>query len=134
MLLQARGLIDRPVRLLGTPLAVYIGMVHVLTPIAIFTMYATMAQLDRGLTAAARVLGANPVQAFLRVYLPMSLPGVISATVLVFILAIGFFIAPALLGSPAETMSAQLIVTQIPHLIDHNSGQSEENNSDLHTH
>src|SRR3546814_20336393 len=63
---------------------------------------ATMAQLDRGLTAAARVLGANPVQAFLRVYLPMSLPGVISAAVLVFIMAIGFFIAPALLGSPAE--------------------------------
>lgn len=118
MLLQAFGLVDRPVRLLGTPLAVYIGMVHVLTPIAIFTMYATMAQLDRGLTAAARVLGANPVQAFLRVYLPMSLPGVISATVLVFIMAIGFFIAPALLGSPAETMIAQLIVTQITTLID----------------
>src|SRR3546814_16371616 len=113
MLLQARGLIDRPVRLLGTPLAVYIGMVHVLTPIAIFTMYATMAQLDRGLIAAARVLGANPVQAFLRVYLPMSLPGVISAAVLVFIMAIGFFIVPALLGSPAETMIAQLIV---PHI------------------
>lgn len=118
MLLQALGLIDRPVRLLGTPLAVYIGMVHVLTPIAIFTMYATMAQLDRGLAAAARVLGANPVQAFLRVYLPMSLPGVISAAVLVFIMAIGFFIAPALLGSPAETMIAQLIVTQITTLID----------------
>src|SRR3546814_6736794 len=84
----------------------------------LFTMYATMAQLDRGLIAAARVLGANPVQAFLRVYLPMSLPGVISAAVLVFIMAIGFFIVPALLGSPAETMIAQLIVTQITTLID----------------
>lgn len=110
-------LIERPLRLLGTQTAVYIGMIHVLAPIAIFTMYASMVQVDRSLSQAAKVLGATPVQAFTRVYFPMSLPGVISAAVLVFIMALGFFIAPALLGSPSDTMIAQLIVTQITTLI-----------------
>jgi ABC-type spermidine/putrescine transport system permease subunit II len=97
-------------------------MVHVLMPIAIFTMYASMARLDRSLVTAAQVLGANPVTSFVRVYLPMSLPGIISASVLVFIMALGFFITPALLGSPSDTMIAQLIVTQITTLLDLESG------------
>lgn len=117
-ILLALDLVDRPLRLLGTSFAVQIGMVHVLTPIAIFTMYASMARIDRGLLQAAGVLGAAPVQAFLRVYLPLSFPGVIAAGVLVFIMAIGFFIAPALLGGPSETMPAQLIVNQITTLGD----------------
>jgi ABC-type spermidine/putrescine transport system permease subunit I len=112
------GVIDAPLRILGTGTAVYIGLVHVLMPIAIFTMYAGMARLDRTLVTAAQVLGATPTRAFTRVYLPMSLPGVISAAVLVFIMALGFFITPALLGSPSETMIAQLIVTQITTLLD----------------
>jgi ABC-type spermidine/putrescine transport system permease subunit I len=116
------GLIDAPLKILGTSTAVYVGMVHVLMPIAIFTMYASMARLDRSLVTAAQVLGANPVTAFVRVYVPMSLPGIISASVLVFIMALGFFITPALLGSPADTMIAQLIVTQINTLLDLQSG------------
>jgi putative spermidine/putrescine transport system permease protein len=116
------GVIDAPLKILGTSTAVYIGMVHVLMPIAIFTMYASMARLDRSLVTAAQVLGANPVTAFVRVYLPMSLPGIISASVLVFIMALGFFITPALLGSPSDTMIAQLIVTQITTLLDLESG------------
>lgn len=114
--LVALELVDAPVRLLGTRLAVYIGMVHVLTPIAVFAMYASMARIDRRLLQAAIVLGANPVQAFVRIYLPMSLAGVIAAAVLVFILAIGFFIAPVLLGSPSDTMVAQLIVSHVTTL------------------
>jgi ABC-type spermidine/putrescine transport system permease subunit II len=116
--LVALGLIDAPLRILGTSTAVYIGLVHVLLPFSIFTMYATMVGLDRNLTKAAQVLGATPTRAFMRVYLPMSLPGVVSAAVLVFIMALGFFITPALLGSPSDTMIAQLIVTQITTLID----------------
>lgn len=112
-ILRNLDLIERPIRLLGTETAVYIGMIHVLAPIAIFTMYASMIRLDRSPMNAAKVLGATPVQAFTRVYLPMSLPGVVSASVLVFITALGFFIAPVLLGSPSDTMIAQLIVTQI---------------------
>lgn len=121
-LLLATGIIDTPLRLLGTSTAVYIGLVHVLMPLAIFTMYASMAEVDRSLTTAARVLGANPVRAFLRVYLPMTLPGILSASVLVFIMSIGFFITPVLLGGPADTMIAQLIVTQITTLLDFEFG------------
>jgi ABC-type spermidine/putrescine transport system permease subunit I len=115
--LMALGVVDAPIRLLGTSTAVYIGLVHVLIPFAVFTMYATMAGLDRRLVTAAQVMGATPTRAFVRVYLPMSLPGVVSAAVLVFIMALGFFITPALLGSPGDTMIAQLIVTQITTLL-----------------
>src|SRR5262249_49144410 len=63
------------------------------------------------------ILGAKPVQAFLRVYFPMSLPGVFSAGILIFIVAIGFYITPALLGGPSDTMISQLIVTQMTTLL-----------------
>lgn len=121
-LLMAMGIIDTPLRILGTSTAVYIGLIHVLLPLAIFTMYASMAQIDRSLTIAAQVLGANPVRAFTRVYLPMTMPGVISAAMLVFIISIGFYITPVLLGGPADTMIAQLIVTQVTTLLDFPAG------------
>src|SRR5690606_27762819 len=111
------GFVDEPIQILNTTTAVVIGMVHVLAPIGIFTMYAVMAQIDRRLVAAAQVLGANPVRTFLRVYLPMSLPGVFAAATLVLIMAIGFYITPALLGGPADTMISQLIVVQTTTLL-----------------
>jgi putative spermidine/putrescine transport system permease protein len=116
------GIIDRPLSILGTSWAVYVGLVHVLMPIAIFIMYASMSQLDRSLLKASEVLGAHPVRAFLRVYLPMSLPAIISASVLTFIMAIGFYITPVLLGGPAETMISQLVVTQVTTLLDFQTG------------
>ncbi len=115
--LVATGLIDAPLKVLGTSAAVYVGMVHVLLPIAIFTLYASLVQVDRSLMKAAEVLGATPVRAFIRVYFPMSVPATISAAVLVFIMAIGFYITPVLLGGPSDTMISQLIVTQITALL-----------------
>lgn len=112
------GLVDKPLQILGTSTAVYIGLVHVLMPIAIFVMYASMSQLDRSLLRASQVLGAHPVRAFVRVYLPMSLPAIISAAVLIFIMSIGFYITPVLLGGPADTMISQFVVTQITTLLD----------------
>jgi ABC-type spermidine/putrescine transport system permease subunit I len=116
------GLVDQPLELLHTSTAVYVGMVHVLSPIAIFTMYANMAQIDRRLVQAAAVLGADPVRGFLRVYLPMSLPGTIAAAVLVFVMAIGFYITPALLGGPADAMISQLIIAQTTALLNFELG------------
>lgn len=121
-MLLGMGVIDTPMRILGTHTAVYIGLIHVLMPLAIFTMYASMSQVDRSLMTAAQVMGANPVRAFTRVYLPMTLPGVISAAMLVFIMSMGFFVTPVLLGGPADTMIAQLIVTQITTLLDFEFG------------
>ncbi|WP_164743002.1 ABC transporter permease subunit [Mesorhizobium sp. Z1-4] len=111
------GIVDQPLRLLYTSFAVYAGMVNVLMPVAVFTMFATMVQIDRRLTQAASVLGADPVKAFTRVYFPLSVPGIIAAAVLVFILSIGFYITPALLGGPSDTMITQLIVTQTSILL-----------------
>ncbi|WP_431324315.1 ABC transporter permease subunit [Rhizobium sp. YTU87027] len=120
--LQNLGLIDQPLRILGTSTAVYIGLVHVLMPIGIFVMYGSLTRVDRSLVTAAQILGAHPVRAFASVLLPMSRPAILSAAMLIFIISIGFYIAPALLGGPADTMISQLVVTQITTLLDFQSG------------
>ncbi|MER9171164.1 ABC transporter permease subunit [Mesorhizobium australicum] len=110
------GIVSEPQQLLNTTFAVVIGMVHVFLPMTIFTMYSSMSRIDHDFDRAAQILGARPVQAFLRVYFPMSLPGVFSAGILIFIGAIGFYITPALLGGPRATMISQLTITQMTTL------------------
>lgn len=116
------GAISTPLQLLNTTFAVVVGMTHVFVPMAIFTMYSAMARIDHDYAHAAQILGAKPVQAFLRVYLPMTLPGVFSAGILIFITAIGFYITPALLGGPSDTMISQLIVDQMTTLLNFELG------------
>jgi putative spermidine/putrescine transport system permease protein len=116
------GVVDAPIKLLNTTFAVVVGMAHVLMPIAVFTMLSVMLQIDRTVVRAAQVLGAHPVQSFSRVYFPMSLSGVAAAAVLVFIMSIGFYITPALLGGPADTMISQLIVVQTTALLNFELG------------
>ncbi|RNJ41789.1 ABC transporter permease [Mesorhizobium erdmanii] len=111
------GIVSEPLPLLNTTFAVVIGMTHVFIPMAIFTMFSSMVRIDHDFARAAQILGAKPIQAFLRVYFPMSLPGVFSAGILIFIVAIGFYITPALLGGPSDTMISQLIVTQMTTLL-----------------
>lgn len=115
-------IISAPLQLLNTTFAVVVGMTHVFVPMAIFTMYSAMARIDHGYSQAAQILGAKPVQAFLRVYLPMTLPGVFSAGILIFISAIGFYITPALLGGPSDTMISQMIVDQMTTLLNFELG------------
>ncbi|MEI2618521.1 MAG: ABC transporter permease [Thermomicrobiales bacterium] len=100
---------DKPFHLLFSEKAVVIGMVHVLLPFMILTLTATMAQIDKSLVLAAQTLGASPVRAFLTVYLPLSMPGVASGSMLVFIMGLGYYITPALLGGPRQLMFANLI-------------------------
>lgn len=107
--LQWLGVTDAPLRLLFTPFAVYLGMVQILLPVMVLTLYGVMADIDGGLVRAARVLGATPWRAFRHVYLPLTVPGIVTGCVLVFILALGFFITPALLGGPRLRMLANLI-------------------------
>src|SRR5262245_4804851 len=94
--LVALGLLDAPVPLLYNRTGVTIGMVHVLLPFMVLPLYSAMKAIDVELVRAAENLGASPRQAFLRVYLPLSLPGVAAGCVLVFVAAIGFFVTPAL--------------------------------------
>ncbi|WP_018325301.1 ABC transporter permease subunit, partial [Rhizobium giardinii] len=116
------GVIHEPLTLLNTTFAVVVGMAHVFIPTAIFTMYSSMVRIDHDVARAAQILGAKPVQAFLRVYFPLTLPGVFSAGVLIFISAIGFYITPALLGGPSDTMISQLIVAQMTTLLNFELG------------
>jgi len=87
-------------RLLYTDTAMYIGMVYTYLPFMVLPLFARLARLDPLLTEAAADLGAPPFQAFLRVVLPLSLPGVAAGAALVFIPAIGEYVIPALLGGP----------------------------------
>lgn len=107
------GLIDEPLRMMYNRIGVLVGMTHVLLPFMVLPAYAVMRGIDRNLLRAAYNLGASPFQAFLRVFLPLSLPGVAAGSLLVFILALGFFITPALMGGRTDMMIAQLIETQI---------------------
>lgn len=130
ILLQDSGLINQffvaigaePVRLIRTPLGVTIGMAQVLLPFMIMPLYAVLQGIDLRLVQAAKSLGARPVQAFLQVYLPLSLPGVYAGAVLVFILSLGFYITPVLLGGPSSTMIAGLVQQQVLTLLNWGRG------------
>ncbi len=108
-LLQEAGLIDAPLALLYNKTAVVIGMTYVLLPYMVLTLFAAMRSIDQNLLLAARGMGASGPMIFARIYLPLSLHGVVSGALIVFILSIGFFITPALMGGPSDVMVAMLI-------------------------
>lgn len=107
------GLIDRPLQLLNTRVAVYVAMVHVLLPFMVLPLYSTLRGLDWRLMDAARGLGASPFAAFRQVILPLSGPGIAAGTVLVFTLSIGFYITPALVGGTGDMMISMMIEARV---------------------
>lgn len=107
------GVLDQPLRLLNTGLAVYIGMIHVLLPFMILPILASLKGIDGRLVAAAENLGASPLSVFRHVILPLSMPGVLAGTVLVFVLALGFYITPALLGGASDMTISMLIAQEV---------------------
>lgn len=117
-----RGLGFAGVRLIRTQTGVVIGMAQVLLPFMILPLYSVLKTIDMRLMQAARSLGASPVRAFLQVYLPLSLPGVYAGAIIVFILALGFYITPALLGGPRSTMVSTLIQNQVLSLLNWGRG------------
>jgi putative spermidine/putrescine transport system permease protein len=78
----------------------------------VLPLFASLLRIDRRLLDAGASLGATPLSAFARIYLPLSLPGILAGTVLVFVNSLGFYITPALLGSPRQTLLSPLIITQ----------------------
>ena len=104
------GLIDKPLEfLLYNPSAVVITLTHAWAAFAILPIYVSLEKIDRSLLEAATDLGDGPVARFLRVTLPLSLPGVIAATVLIFVPTVGDYVTPALVGGPDGLMLANLI-------------------------
>ena len=111
--LMALGVIDQPLPLARNELGVVLGMVHYLVPYAVLPIWANMQGIDPRLVPAARGLGATRFGAFRRVFLPLSLPGIVSAGILLFIFSLGFYITPALLGGGKTVMIAEYISVQI---------------------
>jgi len=110
-LLVASGLVDGPVPLLFNNFSVYLGMVHVLLPYALLPIYASMLRVDGRLLQASEGLGARGRTTFLRIYLPLTMPGVMAGGAFVLLLALGFYITPALLGSLQNVTAAMLVDT-----------------------
>lgn len=107
--LQWIGVIDSPMRLIYNRIGVYIAMTHVLLPFMIMPMYAVMKGIKPHFMRAAVSLGARPTTAFIRVYLPMTLPGIAAGALLVFIMALGYYVTPALIGGAADQMISYFI-------------------------
>jgi putative spermidine/putrescine transport system permease protein len=107
------GLTDAPLPLLYNKGGVLIGMTYVLLPYMVLTVYSVMRGIDPAFIRAAHSLGASRWQAFRKVFLPLSLPGIAGGTLLVFILSLGFFITPALMGGPSDVMIAMLIEREV---------------------
>lgn len=103
--------------LLGTITGVVVGEVQILLPFVVLPLYARLRTIDRRLLSAASSLGAPPRRAFLRVYVPLSVPGVLSGGLLAFVLALGFYITPMLLGSSQQQLISTLIVSQVNQVL-----------------
>jgi spermidine/putrescine transport system permease protein len=110
--LQSIGLIAEPLQLIFTNTAVVIGMVYVLVPFMFFPLFSNVERLDKTLISAAQDLGASPLQVLSKVILPLTMPGIVAGSIIVFIPALGNFIVPALLGGAKVMMSGNLIEQQ----------------------
>lgn len=108
-LLQEFGLINEPLALMYNVTGTVIGMTHILLPFLVFPLFASMQRIDRDLLRAAAALGASPTYAFWNIFFPLSLPGLTAGALLIFVLSIGYYVTPQLLGGGSTVMVGQLI-------------------------
>jgi len=107
--LMSIGIINEPMEMLYTEFATIIAMTHILLPFMILPLYSVMRGIDPSYFRAALSMGARPIPAFLRIYLPMSLPGLSAGALLVFIISVGYYITPALVGGTEGQMISNII-------------------------
>jgi putative spermidine/putrescine transport system permease protein len=107
--LQGLGLANEPLALMYNVTGTVIGMTHILLPFLVLPLFASMQRIDGDLMRAAAALGATPIFAFWRVFFPLSLPGLTAGGLLVFVLSIGYYVTPQLLGGGTTVMAGQLI-------------------------
>jgi ABC-type spermidine/putrescine transport system permease subunit I len=112
------GITNAPITLLHNRLAVIIGMVHYVLPYAVFPIYTSMQAIDRRIEHAARSLGAATPSVLWRIIFPLTLPGITSAGLLVFIVSCGFFITTVILGAPSDMMMANLVDYYVHVVVD----------------
>ena len=109
------GLIDGPLPLMHNFTGTAIGMVHIMLPFMVLPLYAAMRAIDPDYVRAAANLGASPVKAFWQVYVPLSVPGLIAGIVIVFVLCLGFYVTPALLGGGRVMMWSMQIERNVSY-------------------
>jgi putative spermidine/putrescine transport system permease protein len=107
--LQSIGIVDGPLALVHNTFGTVVATLHILLPFMVLPLYATMQKIPRDLLQAGASLGGNPVHVFWRVFLPLSLPGVLAGSTLVFVLSLGFYITPELLGGGRTIMVSMLV-------------------------
>lgn len=107
------GVIDRPIEILYTRTGMILAMVHVMLPFMVLPIYSVMQGIDRSLIRASHALGGGAIRTFLIVYAPLTVPGVRSGSILVFVICLGFYVTPAALGGLGDTMLSVLIETQV---------------------
>ena len=112
-LLIDSGLLEQPLPMLNTRMAVILGMVHVMLPFMILPIYSALIRIDPDLPKAARGLGASTRRVVTTIYLPLSLRGIVAGATLVFVVSLGFYITPALLGGGKVLMFAMVIEQQV---------------------
>ena len=106
------------IQLVGSQIGVTIAMSQVLLPFMVLPLFSALSGIDRKLLLAARGLGSSPLVAFWKIYWPLSRGGVVAGLILVFTLSLGFYVTPALLGSPQQSLIAQLLATRTTQLLD----------------
>lgn len=106
------GIIDAPLQLMNNAFAVHLGIIYAYLPFMILPLYASIERLDPSLLEAAADLGSRPWRRFLSVTLPLTLPGIVAGTLLVFVPAVGEFVIPELLGGPDTPMIGRLLWTE----------------------
>lgn len=116
-LLVGMGLIDRPLPLVNNLVGVTIGMTYIMLPFVILPLHATFRTIDPAILQAASLCGAGRWQAFRRVLVPLALPGVAAGGLMVFVMSLGYFVTPALLGGTSNMMLAELIAQLVQSLL-----------------
>ena len=122
--LISSGMIDSPLRLMHNEFGVVLAMIHVMLPFAVLPMLANMRGISGAYVDAARGLGASEFTAFAKVYFPQTMPGVMSGALLVFVLSLGFYITPALLGGGRILMISEYITYQIQEFLNWGLGSA----------
>ena len=120
--LQAIGVIDQPLQLTNNLIGVTIGMVYIMLPFMILPLLGVLKKIDPSILQAAALCGASKWQALTRVLLPLAMPGIASGGLMVFVMLLGYFVTPSLLGGTANMMLAELIAQQVQSLVNWGMG------------
>lgn len=121
-MLKAVGLIDQPLQLTNNLVGVTIGMVYIMLPFMILPLMGVIKKIDPAILQAAALCGATKWQALTRVLVPLATPGIASGALMVFVMSLGYFVTPSLLGGTANMMLAELIAQQVQSLVNWGMG------------